>query len=283
MKPIIRWTIGGISENNGYKILYHSIRKIVELYSDEFEYFVCYNDVDLNEITKMKIKFKNVKFFEQKWEDCPIQIKKPEKQNIYKQKINGSLWKVCPPRLKINCHEIIIDNDLIFLKKPEAIQEFLSRSDKNLIIQDCMNYMGSYKNLNEKQGYNSGVLGLRPGYDFAKELQKNWSNKKECDYDEEQGFLTNTLLDTNPIVGSSEDFVGIFSEYVLLNSLSKKIAEKFNIDKTNDLEKNKWKLLDNKLLDEIFKNASVVHFLTANRNEHKGWNYLKKFLSKEIL
>lgn len=282
MKSIIRWTIGGISEKNGYKILYYSIKKIIELYSNEFDYFVFYNDVDLNELEKIKIKYKNVNFLKQKWEDCPVQVSRPEKYSVYKQKLNGSLWKICPPRLNINCHEIVLDNDLIFLRKPKSIQEFLSRNDKNLIIQDCMNYMGSY-NSKEKQGYNSGVLGLRPGYDFSKELKQNWNNKDECCYDEEQGFLTSTLLKTNPIIGSSEDFVGLFSDYVLLNSLNEKIAKKYKLNKSNDFEKNKWKLLENELLKDIANHASVVHFLTANRNRHDSWNYFKKLLSKEIL
>lgn len=283
MKSIIRWTLGGISEKNGYKILYYSIKKMIELYANEFEYFVCYNEIDLNELEKIKIKFKNVNFLEQKWQDCAVKIEHPKRYNVYKQKLNGSLWKVCPPRLDINCHEIILDNDLIFLKKPKSIEEFLSSKDRNLIIQDCMSYMGSYKDSNQKQGYNSGVLGLRPGYDFAKELQKNWNNKEECNYDEEQGFLTTTLLETNPIIGSSEEFVGIFSDYIFLNSINSAIADKWKLDKSTDSEKNKWKLLEKKLLDDIFDHASVVHFLTSNRNEHKGWEYFKKFLSKEML
>lgn len=287
MKPIIRWTIGGVKEKNAYRILYYSIKKIIELYSYEFEYFVCYNDVDSDELERIKIKFKNVNFLKQKWQDCPILLNKPKDYNIYKQKLNGSFWKICPPRLRIDRHEIILDNDLIFLKKPDAIQEFLSRNDKNLIIQDCLNYMGNYIDLNENQGYNSGVIGLKPGYDFAKELSQNWVAKKSdynYDYGEEQGFLTTTLLKTNPIIGSSEDFVGLFSDFIMLNSLSVEIANKYKLDKSGDLKKNEWKLLQNDLLKDIFDNVPVVHFLTANRNNHDGWNYfLKKFLLKKIL
>jgi hypothetical protein len=274
MKPIIRWTIGGVRKRSGYQILLYSIEKIINFYGKEFDYFVCYNDVNNEEINKLKIRYKNVKFLKQKWESCPIRLKEPKKINLLKQKKNGSFWKICPPRLRINSHEIILDNDLLFLKKPKIIDQFLIEN-KNLIIEDCIPYSGDYFKKGE-QTYNSGVIGLCPNYNFHDEIIKYWDtdkNEKTFDYDEEQGFLTYILLKSNPLIGKTENFCGIFSEQILSNSLQ------------NHKLKNKNKFLthNKKMLNEVFQNAEVVHFLTANRNQHNAWNYFKNFLLKKTL
>ena len=283
-KPIIRWTIGHVIKS-GYEILDHSIKSIRKLYSNQFEYYVCYNDTDEKEIEKLK-KIHKINFIKQKWEDCPIDgIDLPEKvEEITKQKLNGSFWKICPPRLSKDTHEIILDNDLIFLKKPKIIEEFLSANNKNLIIKDSNIYLGSYKDLfiNEKQGYNSGFIGLHPGYDFEKDIVKNYKinkNKKNLKYGEEQGLLMYSLYNTNPLIGSSEDFVGLHPDVVYFNCISNKFFE-YAQDKINDKEKNKYIKLTTSLLKKILKEAEVVHFLGSNRKKHDAWNYYKNTLNK---
>lgn len=280
MKPIIRWTIGNIVSNSGYEILQSSIKSILNLYSDKFDYFVCYNDVDKNKIQSIKNKFNNVTFIKQKWQDCPITLSIPNKiDNVTNQKLNGSFWKICPPRLRLNTHELILDNDLIFLKKPKIIEEFLS-SNKNLIIKDSNIYLGSYTKLfvNEKQGYNSGVIGLSPGYDFSKDIIENFkliSYKDELDYGEEQGLLTYCLFKTNPLIGSAEDFVGIHPRIVFLNSLSKKFSNQIALEKIKDTNKDRFIRLNKNILKKIFSQAEVVHFLRSNKENHFPWSFYK--------
>jgi hypothetical protein len=289
-KPVIRWTVGG-SNSNGYKILSNSIRNIINLYSDRFEYFVCYNDVDINKIKELEKKFNNVIFIEQSWRDCPIKIKKPKSTNKHKQKINGSFWKICPPRMSPNTHEIILDNDLIFLKKPKILEKFLS-SNRNFIIKDSKIYLGSFHDpiyKKNKKGYNSGVIGLAPGYDFSSEIQNNYKlfykNKLKSfelgqydyglDYGEEQGLLMYTLLQTDPLIGNSEDFAGIHSNKIYLNCLPNK--EIFKLWKKKDKHNSKFIEMEASILNEIFNRASVVHFLESNRNEnHLGWKHYRR-------
>jgi signal peptidase I len=276
-KPIIRWTIGHVKKS-GYEILSNSIKNIKKLYSDEFEYCVCHNDADKKEMENLK-KTHKVNFIEQKWEDCPIKnLKRPKKiDEKTKQKINGSFWKICPPRLSKDTHEIILDNDLIFLKKPKIIEEFLSVNNKNLIIKDSNIYLGIYEHLfdNEKQGYNSGVIGLHPGYDFQNDIIKNIvfiEGEENLNYGQEQGLLMYSLYKTNPLIGSSENFVGIHPDIIYLNCIS---GSDYILDKQNDTEKNKFIKLNKNLLKKVFNDADVVHFLMSNRKRHKAWEYFK--------
>jgi hypothetical protein len=280
MKPIIRWTIGYAKTKNSYQILNESIKNINKLYGDSFEYFVCfndldcYNDVDSTIFFKLKSKFKNIKFIRQKWTDCPLEIEIPNEIDYEtEQKLNGSLWKICPPRLSLDSHEIIIDNDLIFLKKPKIINDFLT-GNKNLIIKDSNLYMGSYENenvfKNEKQGYNSGVIGLCPGYDFKSDIINNFKkNTKFLNYGEEQGLLMYTLYKTNPLIGSSINFVGIHPTKIYLNCLEENFINNINKDKAINLQE--------KILEKIFSTAESVHFLMSNRKErHLAWEFYKK-------
>jgi hypothetical protein len=277
MKPIIRWTIGNALTNASYEILRESVVAIKKLYHNNFEYFICYNEgVDVK-----KIKVKNVNLIRQNWEDCPIKLKKPIKINAKtNQKLNGSFWKICPPRLSIDTHEIILDNDLIFLKKPKIIESFLSTNNKNLIIEDSKVYLGEYEKLfeNKKQGYNSGVIGLCPGYDFEKDIFNNFNlidNKEDLDYGQEQGLLMYSLYKTNPLIGSAEDFVGIHAEKIYLNSLSSSFSE-YELEKIKDLDRNKFIEINVEILERIFFESEVVHFLESNRkNDHKAWKYFK--------
>ena len=137
-KPIIRWTIGHVyNTKTGYEILDFSIKNMLNLYQDEFEYFVCYNKVNEPLLKSIVGKYKKVNLFKQNWDDCPLDIDVPKIMRVPQRELfNGSLWKITPPRLSISTHEILLDNDVIFLKRPKLIEEFLSREDKNFIKKE---------------------------------------------------------------------------------------------------------------------------------------------------
>lgn len=309
IKPIIRWTIGNSKQRSSYKILDMSIRQMISLYFDRFDYYVFYNNIKDEDIIFLKEKYPNVIFAKQDWNLSPVNLSCPsdsENLNNHKQIINGSFWKICPPRINSNAHEIFLDNDLVFLKKPRAIEDFLSSKDKNLIIRDSNIYLGKYENLfdNEKQGYNSGVMGICPNYDFEKDIVRN-SNLLDNDnnYGDEQGLLMYTLHGTNPIIGSSENFVGIHPDKLFLNCVSdprynylkkedldKKIFLQFSLDEFGnwvDFETFKHrmqnvphgKLISKnetfRVLRETFSNAEVIHFLMSNRCDHFPWSYFR--------
>ena len=306
-KPIIRWTLGAAKLKSSYRILDKSIRSILNLYADRFDYYVLYNDdVKEYELNCLIEKHKNVRFLKQDWGSCPIRLKIPseyyDKTNKYfhDQRINGSFWKICPPRLNRNLHEIILDNDLIFLKRPKAIEEFLCKNNKNSIIKDSNKYLGLYENLfeNEKQGYNSGIIGLHPNYDFEKDLTKNAFRLNDClndnDYGNEQGLLMYTLYCTDPIIGSSEDFVGIHNDKIFLNCVppelsnstslisfskrSKKLSPIILSNSTVSSEKYR------QLKEKDFDKKMFLHFFYRPNDRYtqaKLFNDLKRLLDKK--
>lgn len=98
-KPIIRWTIGGNVSQHGIDCLGNSINCWKDLYGDSFDYFLCYNNIDVN-----KLNF-GVNL-----------INQHEHLNSLSIQPNSTAWKLYPPRISLQSHEIFIDNDLIIYK-----------------------------------------------------------------------------------------------------------------------------------------------------------------------
>ena len=278
-KPILRWTIGNVHGSRGYEILNLSIQRILDLYADEFNYYVCYNCKSNPKLDLIQKKYPNVQFVKQKWENCALPILFTGDNVTYEkgQKVNGSLWKICPARLDINTHELILDNDLVFTKRPKLIEEFLA-GNKNLIIRDSNFYMGRYADFFEENisGFNSGVMGLRPKYDFKEEILKTWHGDHHFDYGDEQGLLMATLIKEPCLIGDSEEFIGIHPDHVYLNCIPNDIlSEEHKEIKTHDKNFQIGFNLD--LLDILFYRGSVIHFLQSNRSlHHIAWDYFKQ-------
>lgn len=81
----------------------------------------------------------------------------------------GPAWKLYPPRVAPDDHEIIIDNDLILYRRPALVEEFLSRSDMILGTQEPTRaYNGPLSELIPAGFHlNSGLLCLPPGFDLG--------------------------------------------------------------------------------------------------------------------
>lgn len=186
MKPIIRWTIGDVSEQ-GFNALNISIRNWKKLYEDQFDIFVCYNNISIKKIEHIK----GVEFINQ--EDY--------KDSLIIPPLDGNpSWKLYPPRLKKECYEIFIDNDLIFSKRMPLIDDFLK--DKFFFITEGLKRgFGFFDNLvKNKNNLNSGLFGLTPFYDFKKELEtsiKETGFEKWNDFFDEQGCVAYTINKQN--------------------------------------------------------------------------------------
>jgi hypothetical protein len=112
-------------------------------------------------------------------------------------KCGGTLWKVTPSRLRMDSHEIIMDNDVILLKKFPQIDEFLN-SDKVMLLEEPIRFYGRYVDLlpQEAPFFNSGFIGLPPMYDFGKDIYDHWKANGELSHlshADEQGLLTYAL------------------------------------------------------------------------------------------
>lgn len=293
-KPILRWVLGHCNKHS-LSVLNASIKSAINFYESEFNYFVLYNEgVEEEKLGLLKNKYKNVNFLKQDWANLPFNLNKPSHlaagrvdQAPSNQVNNGSFWKLCPPRLSLGVHEILLDNDVVFLKRPALIDEFLSRKDKNLITEDTVSYNGSFEKYLGR-AYNAGIVGLRPEYDFEKDLLENYEliDQTNESYAEEQGLTIYTLYKTDPLIGSCKDFVGLHCDKIFSSNLKKHESEMREDYYLFGSRLEPWdtrvlfEVLSNKnscnLLNHVFSTAESIHFLGVNRREkHFGWNFFK--------
>ncbi len=218
-KPLWRWTIGNCLPQ-GFEILAESINRTTRaLGIDNWDWAVCYNGITKDDIQFLQkaIGDKPIQLISQNWASCPINdnCQTPRRRDgsfeYDGKKCGGTMWKVCPARLRMETHEVVMDNDIVILKKLPQIEEFLS-SNKALILEEPIRFFGRYDCLfsgNEKP-LNSGLMGFPPGYDFGLEIFKYWekhgsyNNLSQAD---EQGLLTYALNQKENIRIKKEDLI----------------------------------------------------------------------------
>src|ERR1035438_4703034 len=98
---------------------------------DNFDWMVCHNNIDKEDLRFVKHLSPRIVLYEQKWEECAIPdfcstIKNKDGTSNDCSKVGGSLWKVCPARMRPEGYEIISDNDLIIFSRFKEIDEFLN-------------------------------------------------------------------------------------------------------------------------------------------------------------
>lgn len=205
-KPLFRWTVGNCLQQ-GLDILAESISRTTKtLGIDNFDWVVCYNGLNREELQFLTkaIGNKPVQLFSQDWASCPVDdnCQSPRRKDGSFEwngnRCGGTMWKVCPARMRMETHEIVMDNDIVLLKKFPQIDEFLSSSDKTLILEEPIRFYGRYDCLfgSESTYLNSGFMGFPPGYDYGAEIYNTWvqygkyTNISQAD---EQGLLMYAL------------------------------------------------------------------------------------------
>ena len=261
MKPLFRWTLGPCLQQ-GLDILEESVKKTIEtLGFDNFDWAICYNGLTRDQVDCVKkfIEGRSIHLILQDWSNCPVpdNVQTPQRKDGSFQpngtQCGGTMWKVCPARLRQSSHEIIMDNDIILLKKFPQIEEFL-QSNKVLILEEPVRFYGRYDCLfpPESNNLNSGFIGLPPNYDFAMEIHKTWSaygNYLQLSQADEQGLLMYTLAQQPSIRVKSDQMVEI-----LHREFGRKITGQ----------------------------EQGLHFTQANRaNNHRAWIYYKEHFINE--
>lgn len=263
MKPIFRWTIGGATKN-GYECLEYSINAVLKLYGDTFDYYVLYNNSNVQMLREM-VGHRPITFIAQSWDDCPIPIDEAANKGT-------SIWKFCPGRLNINCHEIISDNDVIMVKKVKQIDEFLSRTDSLILVEDPIKYQGKFRHLFNNEKYNAGFVGLPPGYDLANEMKMIWEQNGSPEVvgqSDEQGLTTAAMKKSKFISISKEQFLLVHAEggtaYANYNA------------ETNKSDLGYYRV-------NFFEDDAIAyHFVGINRKEkHQHWELFKKQLKQML-
>ena len=205
-KPMFRWTVGDCLQQ-GLDILAESINRTTRaLGVDNWDWVICYNGLnrDAVQFLEKAINGKPIQLLAQNWATCPISdnCQTPRRKDGSFEwngnRCGGTMWKVCPARLRMETHEIVMDNDIVLLKKFPQIDEFLSCTTKSLILEEPIRFYGKYDCLfpKEEAFLNSGFMGFPPGFDYGAEIYKNWvkyGSYENLSQADEQGLLTYSL------------------------------------------------------------------------------------------
>lgn len=234
MEICFRWTIGN-SSKIGFDILAESVKKIKMFYPRSFR-FICYNNISTESLEFIK-----------KLDATLVNQNKVE--NVFNAK--KCLWAITPPRLKINCHEIFMDNDIIIYKKLPIISNFRKSSNIFFVTEGKKAHFGKYRPLIPLgKRINTGFFGIPPDFNLKNkvlEVRKELEDLlqgQEVKEDEEDHF----------------DYQGIVSAVLVKNNVVIIPMEDINICYKN----------------LVFGNYGV-HFVHANRKEqHAAWEQYKR-------
>lgn len=205
-KPLFRWTVGNCLQQ-GLDILAESvIRTTRALGIDKYDWAICYNGLGKDEVDFLQraIGDRPISLVFQNWAMCPVNdhMQTPRRRDgsfeYNGNRCGGTMWKVCPARMRMESHEIVMDNDIVLLKAFPQIEEWLRTTDKALILEEPIRFYGRYDALHGPNPpfLNSGFMGFPPGYDFASEIGKVWQSHggyQNITQADEQGLLTYTL------------------------------------------------------------------------------------------
>lgn len=199
-KPLWRWTVGGCTQQ-GLDILAESVfRTTRALGEDAWDWMICHNSLtrDGQESLREIVQGRPIAIHEQSWDDCPIDdaaaspVRADNTVEVDGALCGGTLWKVCPARMRPDAHEVVMDNDLVLLRKPPQVDQFLS-SGVTLILEEPVRYYGRFEAvmpLDER--LNSGLMGFPPGFDFAARIRSAWEENgrvRGVTQADEQGLL----------------------------------------------------------------------------------------------
>jgi hypothetical protein len=258
-KPLFRFTVGNCQQQ-GLDILAESIKRTTEaLGLDRFDWLICYNGLSPENIDFLvqSIGGKPIQLFEQDWSACPVDDvcqspRRPDGSLEWNgNKCGGTMWKVCPPRMRIESHEIVMDNDIVILKRIPQVDQFLTATDRALILEEPIRFYGRYDDLFGAGApyLNSGLMGFPPGYDYANAIRRVWEANgrfQNISQADEQGLLTYTLS-------------RLPSFRIKPSQMKEVLARDFKARITGEEE--------------------AIHFTQANRiTAHKSWNDYKKVM-----
>lgn len=172
-KPVVRWTAGPPRSRFDDAILRRSVIDFRKFYGDVFDCFLCLNGRDALGLDDL---------------GAEVIIQKP---TIGTLEPKGVAWKLYPPRLRPESHEIFIDHDVVLVERIDAIEEFLASEDAFLYSGSSpasRNYGRFGSLVDDGFHLNSGLFGLPPGFRFDFGLVGEWR-----DYFDEQGFVAASL------------------------------------------------------------------------------------------
>ena len=158
-KPLVRWLIGPV-HSSGFMALKHSVNSFRKLYGDEFDYILCCNE--LQEKHDGYLGGLDIEIYRQTAEDKRTLPVDPPARRFAK-----ACWKLYPPRLRVESHELLLDNDIVFKARIPEIEHFLN-SDKHFIVTEgYARHFGMYDAfVPEGLKFNAGFYGIPPNLNY---------------------------------------------------------------------------------------------------------------------
>ena len=241
-EAIVRWNLGDVSKE-GLDCLQLSIEKFQNLHKNySFDYYVFYNGIKKDRLKNLK----NVKIISKSDYKNSLLIPPPH------EKHDLPAWKLYPPRVDKNKHEIIIDNDIVIFNKINYLDDFLKNKIVYITEAKERAYSGKVEPYIPKKFHiNSGFICLPPEFDLQKKINdvikdfniKTWDNHKD-----EQAIIGYIFSQMNNLKLISITDIFVCYDYILKNA-------KFGYHFTG-LNKNKrycW----HKYLNKSYKNLKI--------------------------
>lgn len=149
IKPLARWTIGPVRPD-GFDCLCRSVESFLALY--DVEPVICFNCPREN----LPDRVASFRLVDQREHLDSVAV--PPK---------GVSWKLYPPRLAPDRHELLIDNDLIVERRVPEIDKFLQGNCTLLLAEASRTYGRFEKHVPPGYMINSGLFGMPPGFDLG--------------------------------------------------------------------------------------------------------------------
>lgn len=233
-KPLIRYTIGGNPKKAGEEILRYSIYRIKQILEDKVDIVLCYNNISPKRFADLQIDMIDQSMYQ---EYLPYPPK-------------GVAWKLYPPRLRLESHEIFIDNDFVLEKIPQEIDKFLSSDNYFFGIEGLhSNTHGRFHKWPYGATFNSGIFGIPPNFDFANEISKRTDDDFGwVDRHDEQGLVGTILFQQKNFIQIGKDKIGIFEREEPKDDLFG-----YHFVMSNYIESNSWHIYKMKnLMRKVF-------------------------------
>jgi len=179
MKPLWRWTISGVISELGWEIFSESVRHATKVYP-EFDFVVCYNNVTAKQQSYLE-SLPIGTFPQQEWMTC-VEHKKGDGN------CKDFTWKIIPPRLRNQSHELWVDNDIVIRDRIPDIDKWLTKNT-GLISVGFDSFYGRFKDqIDPEVDCCAGLFGLPPYFSFRERIAEVCHGQPLVDYDE-QGMI----------------------------------------------------------------------------------------------
>ena len=230
VKPIWRWTVGGNINELGWEVFSESVRLGPKVYP-EFDFIICHNNTTSEQ--EERLKYLSIPLLRQQEHMSCVPHGETDVCTDF-------AWKIIPPRLRPESHELWVDNDVVVRDRIPAIDAWLER-DVSVI---SMGFDSLYGRFQDRISVDccAGFFGLPPHFNFEERIISLCEGKPLEGFDE-QGLVT----------------------YIVSN------IPNWILIRYNDFRM--WGHWQKEFGAEL---PSGIHFVGANRNEFlTSWNYYK--------